>query len=246
MELIKKFFRKLFPKKTNLDFATPIIAHRFFTEGVRGKVLLTGDYLLRDYSALAKNCEVYLLDIVDNPGIPGDKYFQQSLEFVPPIKELDFALLPEVIENVWNDRDALLNIRNALKEGGELRISLQLYDDDSLHYHIYSPASIQLLLNHSGFEIISMRYHGFAVFLFHPYFIAVTATILYPIFQSRALGKVNSWVVKLNDLCSSSWLINKWFYPSVYIKARPNEIVVNSVEEQKKFYEEHSQQRSKL
>lgn len=121
MKNLKKIFRKMFPR-TGYDFAYSAIAHQFFTNGVSGRVLLVGDLRLREYKTLAEWCDVYLLDIISNPGIPNNRYLQQSLETKLPFREeFDYVFLPEMIENTWNDRDSLLNVRSVLKRGGGIK-----------------------------------------------------------------------------------------------------------------------------
>ena len=234
--IARKFFRRLFPVKTSSDTPVTYIANKFFVDRVNDEpVLIVGDYTNREYDSLsAKFREVYSLDIIDNPRIPKDFYVKQSIEDRLPFPDgfFKFIVLGEVIEHVWRDRDALLELNRVLAEKGKLLLSVQFYRDNRYHYHIYSPQSILWLLEHSNFEPAETKYQGLVTLIFGARFTGILAVILYPFWGQKALRAANHCVWLLFDFMSNSWSLNRWFFPSAFITAVKFPHNINPVEKQ--------------
>ena len=142
------------------------------------------------------------------------------------------------IENVWRDRDALLEIRRVIRTDGKLRLSVQLYDDDKFHCHIYSPFSIQLILRHAGFNVTSIRYSGLIPQIFHSWVAFAIGIVLYPIFRQGSLRRLNRFADYLDrKLSGSNWWFHRLVGMTAYIEAKKSEMVPNMIDEQKVYYE---------
>ncbi|OGY97962.1 MAG: hypothetical protein A2855_01695 [Candidatus Liptonbacteria bacterium RIFCSPHIGHO2_01_FULL_57_28] len=242
--MFKRLFRKLFPEKSKTDFAIAYIANRFFMERINADpVLVVGDYTNRDYETLKKRLgRIYSLDVVDNPHIPKEFYLKQSIEDRIPFPDGYFkcVLLAEVIENVWRDRDAMLEINRVLAEDGVLLMSLEFYADEPLHYHVYSPDSLDLLLRHSNFDAKEIRYQGFVTKFMGARFSAALAIFLYPIFHRKALSKVNEMIWFLDGLLKNSKNINGVFEMTAYILAKKSGAAIDPIEVQRRYYEPYT------
>lgn len=245
MFLIKKFFRKLFPEKTDLDFTGGYIPHRFFLERIKnGPVLVIGDYRGRDYLAISKKFkETYLLDVADN-GLAKGKYFiNQSVTDPLPFPDNFFReiLMLEVLEHTWEDKKVLEELRRVLRPDGKLLMSVPFWNDfHERHYHIYSPKTIYLILIHSGYEIIERSYRGLIISL--PYWVAaILAVLMFPFWRRKSLERVNVFLYRLHDILAHYGRFNgsHFFKKSgVYIVARKaKNSSVDEIQIQKIYYE---------
>ena len=203
----KTWLRKLFPKKTETDFPTPYISNRFFVDRINAEpILIIGDYTNREYdSLLSRFKEVYSSDILDIQGVRDGYFIKQSVEdrFPFPDGFFKFIILGEVIECIWRDREALLELNRLLSPSGTLLMSLQFYSkvkhNRHIYFpagHIYSPDSIIRLLKYSDFEPVEMKYFGLAKF-FGAKFVGVLALMLYPFYGQKGLEVANRFVYSL-------------------------------------------------
>ncbi len=213
--LVKKFFRKLFPDKTDLDFTGGYIPHRFFLERIKNEpVLVIGDYKGRDYSAISRKFkETYLLDVADN-GLAKGKYFiNQSVTDSLPFPNNFFRaiLMLEVLEHIWEDKKVLEELRKVLHPEGKLLLSVPFYNDfHERHYHIYSPKTIDLLFIHSGYEILERNYRGLIISL--PYWLAALfAVLMFPFWRRKSLEKVNDILYHLHNALAKYRGLNSFF-----------------------------------
>lgn len=245
MKIFRKFFRQLFPVKTASDFPVPYIANKFFIDRVTDEpILIIGDYTNRDYESFsAKFKEVYSLDIFDNPQIPQNYYIKQSIEDKLPFPNgfFKFIVLGEIIEHVWRDRDALLELNRVLAHEGKLLLSVQFYRNNKFHYHVYSPQSIMCLLQHSNFEPIEIKYQGLAIQLFGAKFVGLLTLILYPFYRQKALKAANHFVWRISNLLSNSQLINRWPHLSAFITVIKHSYNINPVKFQAVYFEKNCQ-----
>ncbi len=238
--MVKLLFRRLFPR-SKTDFPIAYIANRFFTTRAgKGPVLIIGDHLNREYESFRdKFPEVYSLDIVPNNGrVKEGYYIQQSIEDPLKFKDGHFGtiIMGEVIENLWRDRDALIELRRVLSDDGVFLLSLEFYADEPLHYHIYSPGSIELLLHYSGFEIEEMRYSGLIPKMIGTKVTGLMAVLLYPFLGKNALKKFTGFTGFLDGLLSQSKSLNGIFEMSAYVKAR-KAAIPSPLEPQVEYYE---------
>lgn len=249
--MFKKIFRKLFPEKTITDFPQSYIPSKFVTNNVEKEpILVIGGYKGRDYLPLrSKFNEVYLLDIVDNNIVRDKEYFihQSVTDSLPkPDNFFKTIVMGEVLEHIWEAKQALEELWRVLDDDGKLIITVPFYSDTESHYHIYSPITLRKILRHSGYEVENLEYRGIAISV--PNFIvAALAICLYPIFQEKALEWVNERIYSLHKLLSKSERINKltknrtWFLQDfgAYVVARKNKDKVDSIEFQKQSYTDH-------
>lgn len=213
--LLRKFFRKVFPEKTEADFPGGYIPHRFFLEHIdKGPVLVVGDSKGRDYPAIKEKVKnAYLLDIVENKIAEKDFFIHQSI--TEPINFPDnyfhCVVIAEVIEHAWEDRQALLEIRRVLSPEGKLLLSVPfLHDFPEHHFHIYSPKSIMNLLRFSGFSAIHKYYRGLAISTPN-WVVAVMALLAFPFLGPQSLRRANALVYRLHLLLSNKKWLNSLF-----------------------------------
>lgn len=213
--LHRNLFRKLFPHKSETDFPGGYIPNRFFLERIdSGPVLVVGDYKGRDYLAIRKKVkEAYLLDIVQNDIAEKDFFiFQSVTEPIPfPDNFFRYVVVAEVIEHVWEDRQALAEIRRVLSPKGKLLLTVPLlHDFREHHFHIYSPKSIMTLLRFSGFSVLDKSYRGLVVSIPN-WIVAGMALLFFPFLRSRSLLYVNSLMYRLHMLLGSQEKLNSFF-----------------------------------
>jgi SAM-dependent methyltransferase len=208
-------FRRLFPHRSETDFPGGYIPNRFFLEHIdKGPVLVVGDYKGRDYSVIKKKIpETYLLDIVDNGVAEKDFFIYQSI--TEPISFPDhhfrYAVIAEVIEHVWEDKQALVEVRRVLSPEGKLLLTAPLlHDFPDHHFHIYSPKSLEGILKFSGFSIEERYYRGLLVAIPNEV-VACAAVLLYPFFGVRALSRVNAFFYRMHKIIGRSQMVNGFF-----------------------------------
>ena len=242
-------FRKFFPHKTKIDFPAGYIPNRFFLSRIdKGPVLVVGDYMDRDYSAIKEKIkETYLLDIIDN-GVADNKFFikQSITEIIKfPDNYFQYVVIAEVIEHVWEDKTVLKELYRVLSPEGKLLMSAPLlHDFADYHYHIYSPRTILILLKHSGFSVVGAQYKGLAVAISNE-IVALAALLLFPVFGKKALLTVNKFFYCLHLLFSGQKKFNSIFrfrYPflrgyGVLIEAVKSNEVVDSIRVQKDSFQ---------
>lgn len=250
MNFFRKFFRKVFPHRTKVDFSGGYIPHRFFLERItEGPVLVIGDYTGRDYPAIKEKVgKAYLLDVA-NTGVASKEFFvEQSLTDSLPFTDNFFkaVLLTEVIEHIWEDKKALEELRRVLVPDGKLLISIPFWNDfHDRHYHIYSPITAELLITHSGYKIIEKNYRGLVTSI--PYEAgAFLAMLLWPFFRDKSLGMVNEMLYRLHMALGSRRRLNMIFRfrrvfkrCGVSIVAVKSEPFIDPILKQKSYFEEH-------
>lgn len=242
-------FRKFFPHKTEVDFPAGYIPNRFFLSRIdKGPVLVVGDYMGRDYSAIKEKIkETYLIDVIDNNIVNNKFFIQQSItELIKfPDNYFQYVVIAEVIEHIWEDKNALKEIYRVLSPEGKLLMSAPLFHDFAdHHYHIYSPRTISILLKHSGFSITEAQYKGLAVAVPNG-IVALIALLLFPVFGGKALLKVNKFFYYLHLLTGKQKRINSIFrfkYPflrgyGVLIEAVKSDEVIDSIQVQKDSFQ---------
>jgi SAM-dependent methyltransferase len=245
IKLAKKAFRKMFPEKSAMDFSGGYIPHRFLMERVKeGPVLVIGDFTGRDYPAIKKKFdEAYLLDIVDNGFADGKYFINQSVTDPLPFKDDFFKAISmtEVLEHVWEDKKVLEELRRVLHPEGKLLLSVPFFNDfHDRHFHIYSPKTIDLLLIHSGYEIIERNYRGLVVAL--PYWLAALLAVLtYPFWGKKSLEKVNGAFYCLHNSLSKYAGLNSFFrFKHIFKRAGVNMVAKKT---DKKFVDDIEVQR---
>jgi len=216
LRYFKQLFRKLFPKKSAIDFPSGYIPNRFFLEQIdSGPVLVVGDYTGRDYVPIKRKIEeTYLLDITDSKIADGKFFIQQSV--AEPINfpngYFKYVVMGEVIEHVWEDKEVLEEIKRVLVDDGKLLLSVPFFNDFAeYHYHIYSPKTISILLKHSGFSITRMEYRGFITSLSNeiPAFLSILLSIF---FKEKSLAITNKFLYGFHKS------IGNWRFPNQLFK----------------------------
>lgn len=249
--MFKKLFRKFFPNKTAVDFPGGYIPNRFFIDRVKkGPILVIGDYIGRDYKPLKEKFrEVYLLDVVDNKIAEGKYFICQSITETSSFPEgfFNYVIIAEVIEHVWEDKKTLEEIRRALSLQGTLLLSVPFYHDfHDRHYHIYSPKTIELLLNHSGFSIEEKQYRGLVVSIPNE-IIALFSLLLRPLFGNNSLKKVNRLLYNFHKKLSrfkklnSLFRFNNKFFKGfgVILSAKKSNEKIDPIEIQRKSFKKN-------
>lgn len=132
------------------------------------KILVIGDFTKRDYLML-KNLqkEVFLIDIVSIENV--DNFTQQSITEKTSFPDafFDGIVLAEVIEHLFEDKNALEEIHRILKPEGTLIISVPYFsnEQDAPEYHVrvHTQKTIRRLLEYVGFTIEDHFYRGMMV-----------------------------------------------------------------------------------
>lgn len=212
--MFRKLFRKLFPNKTKIDFPGGFIPNKFILDRIdNGPVLVIGDYNGRDFLPLKKKFnETYLLDVSDNNLASGKYFVKQSITSKTPFPDgyFKYVVLTNVIEHVWEDLKTMKEINRILDDDGGLLFCVPLYNDfHDRHFHIYSPKTVKLLFDYSGYEIEESQYMK-TITSIPPEIVALLAIITYPIFGQNSLKKVNKFLYNIHTSISDSFFINKF------------------------------------
>lgn len=152
---------------TSPDGFIPALAIAHFLEN-KEKILVIGDYSKRDYLML-KNLqkEVFLIDIVSINGV--ENFTQQSITEKTSFPDafFDGIVLAEVIEHLFEDKNALEEIHRILKPDGTLIITVPYFsnEQDAPEYHVrvHSQKTIRRLLEYTGFKIEDHFFRGMMV-----------------------------------------------------------------------------------
>jgi glycosyltransferase involved in cell wall biosynthesis len=244
-QIRRAIFREVFPNKTKVDFPGGYIPNTFLLSRIdNGPVLVIGDYMDRDYSMIKKKIgEAHLLDVVDN-NIADERFFiKQSVaeQTKFPDNYFQYVVMMEVIEHVWEDKNALREIHRILSPQGRLLMSAPLFHDFADHHcHIYSPKTIAALLEHSGFAIVESQYKGLAVAIPNE-IVALLALLLFPVFGSKSLLMANKFFYRLHLFFRNHKKINsifrfKWPFLRGYgvlIAAAKTNRIIDSIQIQK-------------
>jgi len=128
----------------------------------RPRILNVGPSWGRDYYSLADaGHQVYNLDIAIQQHLPRLAIANIAQVAPFPDRTFDAVLLPEVLEHIYNDFDALHEARRVLKDDGKLVVTVPFYNDlPDYHVRIHSRKTIQRLLQSSGFEPIEYIERG--------------------------------------------------------------------------------------
>lgn len=241
MKIFRNLFRKIFSDKSATDFSGGYVPNRFYSERiVKGPVLIIGDHTGRDYKTISSRIpDTYMLDVVDNGFAPKEFTIVQSVEDPIANKQFKAVLMAEVLEHIWQDRKALMEIRKSMADDGVLLMSVPFWADaHDLHYHIYSPRTIRLVLEHSGFKIIEKKYRGLMNQI--PYWLeAIAALIIYPFYGKKSLEKVNYAIYKMFIRIGDYERINCLSFfsnPGILIMAKKDK-AVDSIETQRNKYQ---------
>lgn len=126
------------------------------------RVLLIGDGGGRDYFWLTHHGkDVTVLDITPQPVIPrlllGD--VTRGLPFRD--SSFDAIVMAEVIEHLFEDVEALREVRRVLTENGVLVITVPFGNDaPDYHVRVHTDKTISRLLRYGGFKVDRMIYKG--------------------------------------------------------------------------------------
>ena len=214
--MLRSLFRRAFPEKSPTDFPAGYIPNRFIMKSIdRGPVLVVGDYTGRDFPPLRRLYpDTRLLDIVDNGIASSEELVLQSIESRTLFSDesFRFVVLAEVIEHLFDDLAALLEIRRILTPDGALVMTLPFYHDKpACHFRIHSPRSVVRLLEHAGFRVTHFSYRGLATSLLAAPTVGALALFLYPFLSTRSLECINSLSYTLHRLVSQIEFLNRPF-----------------------------------
>jgi SAM-dependent methyltransferase len=132
-----------------------VAAVRQFVGDAR-RILVIGDAGGRDYYSLkllGKSPTV--IDIapqsIINELVIADA--NEPLPFAPG--SFDAVVMAEVLEHLPKDFDALRHVREAVRDGGTLALTVPYFHDvEPTHVRIHSPASIERLLRATGWQVV--------------------------------------------------------------------------------------------
>ena len=132
-----------------------VTAVRQFVGDAR-RILVIGDAGGRDYWSL-KLLEKFpvVMDIVPQSIIKELVIADANdpLPFAPGT--FDAVVMAEVLEHLPNDFDALRHVREAVRDGGPLVLTIPYFHDvEPTHVRIHSPASIERLLRAAGWQVV--------------------------------------------------------------------------------------------
>lgn len=124
--------------------------------GTKRKVLTIGDWWGKNYYHLTnKGKDVRIMDIAPQSHLKNLILGDITRKTVFKDKEFDAVILGEVLEHLFDDVSALKEIRRILKDDGLFILTIPFFNDiPEYHVRIYSPKTIQRLLEHCGFAII--------------------------------------------------------------------------------------------
>lgn len=126
------------------------------------RVLLIGDGGGRDYFYLSHfGKDVVVLDIAPQPVIP--RLLLGDVTRGIPFKDdtFDGVVMAEVIEHLFEDSEALLELRRVLSPSGVLVITVPFGNDTpESHVRVHTDKTILRLLQYSGFEVDRLIYKG--------------------------------------------------------------------------------------
>ncbi|MBI5300720.1 MAG: class I SAM-dependent methyltransferase [Chloroflexi bacterium] len=117
------------------------------------RVLNVGPSWGRDYYALTqRGHRVFNLDIALQTHLPQTILANVAHAIPFPDQTFNAVLLPEVLEHIWNDFDALREARRVLKDDGRLVVTIPFYSDaPEYHVRVHSGKTILRLLQANGF-----------------------------------------------------------------------------------------------
>ncbi|MGD0920774.1 MAG: methyltransferase domain-containing protein [Terriglobia bacterium] len=152
-------------------FAIPSAVQRYFNNaysfeyvtairefvGDAQRVLIVGDGAGRDYYSLKLlGKKPVVMDIASQSTIPEFVIGDANLPLPFADGTFDAVVMAEVLEHLSEDYQALRRVRDLVKDGGVLVLTVPYYHDDEItHVRIHSPASIERLLRASGWQIVS-------------------------------------------------------------------------------------------
>jgi SAM-dependent methyltransferase len=119
------------------------------------RILIIGDAGGRDYFSLKLiGRRPLVMDVAEQSLVP-DLVIADANDPLPfAAATFDAAVVAEVIEHLPDDFSALRRIRNVLKEGGALVLTVPYFhDEEPTHLRIHSPASIERLLRAAGWFV---------------------------------------------------------------------------------------------
>lgn len=138
----------------------------------RKKILIVGDLTGRDHRVLTRmGKELYVVDIAAQSGVPN--FVRQSITVRTPFVDqfFDAVIVAEVMEHLFEDVDALREIRRILKDDGALIVTVPYFsniqDMPEYHVRVHSRKTMNRLLNYVGFEVRDHFYRGLMVRLPH-------------------------------------------------------------------------------
>ena len=152
-EILISVINKLLKGKNNLNILDIGSLDGYISNGLTKFGVVT---IADKYPDKINSIGVMYCDIENNINIPGN---------------LDLILLFDVLEHIENDTNALRNMHNALKIGGNLILTVPAYqfmfskhDKDHGHIRRYTLKQIKKKLLHVGFEINRISYFNSILF----------------------------------------------------------------------------------
>ena len=189
--------------------------------GDKKKILNIGCLWGRDYYFLkCLGKEIYNFDLGDQK-LPNMNIGDISKRTKFKDKEFDAILIGEVIEHLFEDVNALKEIRRILKDDGKLILSVPYFDDDLAEFHVrmHSKNSIIRLLDYTGFKAEKHLFRGGVISIpLITSFLKIIAKISPPLrmnilfFLAKLdfkLGERNYWFFKFSRSYGGYLLANK-------------------------------------
>jgi 2-polyprenyl-3-methyl-5-hydroxy-6-metoxy-1,4-benzoquinol methylase len=144
-----------------------------FLEFGCGVGTLTYDFFLKGYQCDAYDMERKAIECalyIYPPPMQqhtGSLVFHDNLEKIQ-MKSYDYIAAFEVLEHIENDKEALMNWKNYLKDNGKIIMTvpahMKLFSNNDIyggHFRRYEKPELISLLNNCGFQIVNFLCYGF-------------------------------------------------------------------------------------
>jgi SAM-dependent methyltransferase len=221
--LLRNYYERLVEASCSEQlFPIPSTVQRYFNNaygyeyvsGVRSflgdaqQVLIIGDGGGRDYYSLKLLGKRPLVMDVAHQSIIRELVIADAnspLPFAPA--SFDAVVMAEVLEHLPEDYQALLRVRDIVKDGGSLVLTVPYYHDaEPTHIRIYSPASIERLLRAAGWQIVTYIEKGGGLCRLANWFPLRMAFHLANLISSRLKGRTFYQEVNAHIAAFDFWL----------------------------------------
>ncbi len=207
IEKIDKLEREVKKKLLGLrDFEGAYIISRLV--GNKKKILIVGCLWGRDYHFLnALGKEIVNLDL-GKQNVPNLVIGDITKKQIFKNETFDAVIMGEIIEHIFEDLEALKEVRRILKRDGKLIITIPYYDDHAeYHVRMHTQKTMKRLLEHSGFRIERVITRGGLLISLSKIF-AIPSLILSKISLKLRIN----YLKKISEMDYKLGQKNRWFF----------------------------------